>query len=106
MVVVTYDFGYFNPNLVETLIVLILKIDSPLFFKDFRPISLYSVLFKIISKVLVNRISLHLNKNIGPLQNNFIPKRGTSDNALVTQEIIHHMHKKKKGKKKTMSCLR
>lgn len=36
-----------------------------------------------------------LNDLIGPFQGSFIPNRGTADNALVAQEIVHHMHKKK-----------
>lgn len=99
MVSMAFSSGTFNPALAKTLIVPIPKIDSPLSFKDFRPISLCNVLFKTISKVLVNRIRLHLDKIIGLLQSSSIPKRGTSDNALTTQEIVHHFHKKKKGKK-------
>lgn len=52
-------------------------------------------MLKVISKVLVGRIRPHLEEIIGPLQSSFIPKRGTCDNALIAQEIVHHMHKKK-----------
>lgn len=50
---------------------------------------------KLITKVLVNKIRPHLDNLIGPLQSSFIPKRGTSDNAVIAHEIVHHMHKKK-----------
>lgn len=99
MVSMAFSSRIFNPGLAETPIIPIPKIDSPLSFKDFRPTRLCNVLFKTISKVLVNRIRLHLDKIIGLLQSSSIPKRGTSDNALTTQEIVHHFHKKKKGKK-------
>ncbi|KAK0576526.1 hypothetical protein LWI29_019063 [Acer saccharum] len=46
------EFNYTN-------VVLILKIPNPLTPKDFRPISLCSVVYKIITKVLVNRIKRH-----------------------------------------------
>ena len=29
------------------------------------------------------------------MQRNFIPKRGTSNNAIIAQEIVNHMHNKK-----------
>lgn len=98
MVSSAFATGYFDPSLAATMILPIPKVDTPNSFKDFRPISLCNVLFKCISKVLVNRIRPHLDKIISPLQSSFIPKRGTSDNAMITQEIVHHMHKKK-GKK-------
>lgn len=87
--------GTIDPKLVETLIVPIPKVDEPSCLKEFRPISLCNVLLKLISKVLVCRIRPHLDSLIGPLQGSFIPGRGTTDNALVAQEIVHHMHKKK-----------
>lgn len=71
------------------------KVDDPKTFRDFRPISLCNVLLKLISKIMVRRIRPFLDDIVGPLQSSFIPGRGTSDNALIAQEIVHHMHKKK-----------
>ncbi|GAU42452.1 hypothetical protein TSUD_235210 [Trifolium subterraneum] len=47
-----FHTGYFNPAISETLISLILKIDPPTTFKDFRPISLCNIVYKINMKVL------------------------------------------------------
>ena len=58
------------------------------------PISLCNVILKIISKVLVNRICPFQDLVIGPLQSSFIPGKGTTDNALIAQEVVHQMHKK------------
>lgn len=93
-----FIYGAIDASIAETLIVPIPKIAEPTSLKDFRPISLCNVLLKIISKVLVRRIRPHLDSFIGPLQSSFIPNRGTSDNAIIAQQIVHHMHKKK-GKK-------
>lgn len=87
--------GSIDQSLSETMIVPIPKVDEPRNLKDFRPIILCNVMFKLISKVLVNRIRPYLEDIISPLQSSFIPKRGTTDNALIAQELIHCMHKKK-----------
>jgi len=63
--------------------------------KQFRPISLCDVIYKLITKVLVNRLQPFLDSLIGPLQCSFVPGRGTSDNALIAQKIMHFMHSSK-----------
>ena len=60
-------FGSFDPLLAETLIILILKEDQPVRMKDFRPISLCNVLYKLITKVLVNRMRFFILKLICPI---------------------------------------
>lgn len=47
--------------------------------------------------MFVNRMRPHLDSIISPLQSSFIPNRGTSDNVIIAQEIVHHMHKKRKS---------
>lgn len=78
-----FSLGRIDHQLAETLIVPIPKIDEPTSLKDFRPISLCNMLLKLISKIIVKRIRPYLDDFIGPLQSSFIPKRGTSDNALI-----------------------
>lgn len=95
MIVHSFHSSTINPALVETLIVPIPKVDNPMSLKDFRPIGLCNVILKAISKILVIRIRPYLKFLIGPLQSSFILGRGTDDNALIAQEIVHSMHKKK-----------
>ena len=73
----------------ETAIVLIPKKNNPEELKDFRPISLCNVVFKIISKCLVNRLRPLLDDIISPMHSAFIPGRLITDNALMAFECIH-----------------
>lgn len=74
------------------------KDDNPMKITSFRPISLCNVIYKIISKVLVNEIRPQLDKVISPLQNSFTLGCKIVDNILVAQEIFHHIHKYKNKK--------
>ena len=58
--------GHMLPELNYTYIVLILKIKNLVKMSDYRPISLYNVIYKIIAKVLVNRLKQTLPHIIAP----------------------------------------
>lgn len=74
------------------------RLNGPSSFKEFRPISLCNTIYKLITKVLVNRLRPFLDQIIGPYQSSFLPGRGTNDNAIILQEVIHSMRKSKKKK--------
>ena len=75
----------------HTLICLIPKISPPQRMTDIRPISLCSLLYKIISKILTSRLKKHLPDIISPSQSAFVPERLVSDNILVAHEIVHNL---------------
>ncbi|MCI02468.1 RNA-directed DNA polymerase (Reverse transcriptase) [Trifolium medium] len=93
-----FEHGEYDPKVCETIIVLLPKGDSQNTFKDFRPISLCNVTYKLISKIIVSRLQPFLDGIISPLQNSFIPGRSTKDNAIVLQEVLHFMRKSKRKK--------
>ncbi|XP_057419083.1 uncharacterized protein LOC130713326 [Lotus japonicus] len=98
MVASAFQNGGADPELLETLLVLIPKVDNPVRLKEMRPISLCNVSYKIITKVLVNRIRPLLHDLVHPLQGSFIPGRGTRDNIILAQEVMHTIHTQKKGR--------
>jgi hypothetical protein len=74
-------------------ICLIPKVDQPETIQQFRPISLCNTLYKVVSKVLTNRIKDTINKVVSPHQSGFIPGRSIHENIVVVQEMAHSMRK-------------
>lgn len=64
-------------------------------FKNFRPIGLCNTQYKIITKIIANRIKPFLQSLIGETQASFLYKRRFSDNAIIVQEYINHFRKMK-----------
>jgi hypothetical protein len=76
----------------ETDIALIPKVKNPMFVIEFWPISLCNVLYKLISKVLANRLKKILLAIVSYTQRAFIPGRLITDNILAVYETLHTMH--------------
>lgn len=94
--------AFSNPEKIQevndTAIVLIPKVDAPTSMSQFRPISLYNVVYKVVTKVLASRLKWFMPQLVAPNQCSFIPGHHSFDNIVVAQEIFHTM-RKRKGKK-------
>ncbi|KAL0455437.1 UNVERIFIED_CONTAM: LINE-1 reverse transcriptase, partial [Sesamum latifolium] len=72
-----------------TVLLLIPKVANPTTVTEFRPISCCSVLYKTITKVIVQRMQGVMDKIISPPQNAFVPGRRISNNILLGQDLFH-----------------
>ncbi|GLT65805.1 hypothetical protein SLA2020_382140 [Shorea laevis] len=70
-------------------IVLIPKKENPQELGEFRPISLIGSMYKIISKILANRLSKVLPSIISLTQSAFIGGRQIADGIVIANKVIH-----------------
>jgi len=81
--------GRLYESINTTFIALIPKVDSPQSFSDFRPISPCNCLYKIIAKIIANRIKLILSDNISSEQFSFLHNRQVHETIVTAQEALH-----------------
>ncbi|XP_024634465.1 uncharacterized protein [Medicago truncatula] len=88
--------GKLTKGLNSTFIALIPKVESPQRVADFRPISLVSSVYKILSKVLANRLRKVVGKVVSDSQSAFIKGRQILDGILIANELVDDAKVKKK----------
>ena len=80
-----------------TYVTLIPKVKNPEKISEFRPISLCNVIYKLISKVLANRLKPLLPLIVSENQSAFQAGRVITDNILMAFETLHYMKNHQSG---------
>lgn len=82
----------------DTLITLIPKVENVTMIKDLRPISLCNVSYRVITKIIAERLKGMMSNLVSPCQCSFIPNRHSGDNIIIAQEVFHLIRTKKGNK--------
>nr|GEV41220.1 RNA-directed DNA polymerase, eukaryota [Tanacetum cinerariifolium] len=80
--------GHFPRGCNSSFIALIPKIQDAKFVKDFRPISLIGSVYKIIAKILANRLCVVLLYLISDVQSDFVANRQILDGPFIINELL------------------
>ncbi|GJX27138.1 putative RNA-directed DNA polymerase, eukaryota, reverse transcriptase zinc-binding domain protein [Tanacetum coccineum] len=90
-----FDSGNIPSGCNSSFITLIPKVANPLMVSDFRPISLIGAQYKVIAKILANRLSRVIATVISNEQTAFVSQRQILDGPLMVNEIIDWYKRKK-----------
>jgi hypothetical protein len=88
--------GMFDPAINETFITSIPKTPNASYVGEYQPISLCNVVYKLIAKVIANRLKLVLLSMISHNQSAFVPGRLITNNVLVPYEALQHLDEEPK----------
>nr|GEY11911.1 RNA-directed DNA polymerase, eukaryota [Tanacetum cinerariifolium] len=80
--------GHFANGYNPSFNVLIPKRNDPIGFSYYCPISLIGCVYKVIAKLLVNRLAMVIDSIIGPNQSTFIKGQKIIDGSFIANEII------------------
>ncbi|GJT49390.1 RNA-directed DNA polymerase, eukaryota [Tanacetum coccineum] len=90
-----FNSGTFPPGCNALFITLIPKMQDAKLVKDFRPISLIGSFYKIVAKILANRLSLVISTLVSDVQSAFISNRQILDGPFILNELISWCKTKK-----------
>ena len=88
-----FDKGFLPKGINSTILTLIPKKNDAILMKDYRPISCCNVLYKVISKLLANRMKSLLPLFISLNQSAFVKDRLLMENVLLASELVKSYHK-------------
>jgi hypothetical protein len=86
--------GKISKSLNSTFLVLIPKENNSISFNDYRPISLCNLIYKVISKVISNRMKPFLERSLSAEQLGFLKGRRIQDAIGAAHESIHNIKQK------------
>nr|GEX44939.1 RNA-directed DNA polymerase, eukaryota, reverse transcriptase zinc-binding domain protein [Tanacetum cinerariifolium] len=91
-----FDNGSFPRGCNSSFIALIPKVSDAKFVTDFQPISLIGCVYKVITKILANRLSTVISDLVSNTQFAFIKNRQILDGPFILNEALAWCKRKKK----------
>lgn len=88
-----FDKGFLPKGINSTILALIPKKTNAISMKDYRLISCCNVIYKVISKILANRMKGLLTLSISLNQSAFVKDRLLMENVLLASELVKSYHK-------------
>ncbi|XP_028055291.1 uncharacterized protein LOC114259471 [Camellia sinensis] len=86
--------GKLIKGIINSFITLIPKKDCPESLADYCPISLIGFLYKVLSKMLANRVKKVIPKVVSNVQSAFLKGRNVLDGVLIANEVVDLWKKK------------
>ncbi|GJZ71370.1 RNA-directed DNA polymerase, eukaryota [Tanacetum coccineum] len=91
-----FDNGKFLKGCNSSFIALIPKVPDAKFVTDFRPISLIRCVYKVVTKILANRLATVISDLVSDIQSAFVANRQILDGPFILNELLTWCKKKKK----------
>lgn len=88
--------GKLSKGINYTFIALIPKVDSPQKLNNFQPISLVGSMYKILAKVLANRLKLIVGTVKSETETAFVKDKQILDEILIANEVVDEARRSKK----------
>lgn len=88
-----FRFGSLPKGVNSTILALVPKKTDSLVMRDFRPIACCNVLYKVVSKIVANRLKEILPRLVLENQSAFIKGRLLMENVLLASELVKDYHK-------------
>lgn len=88
-----FEFGFLPKGVNSTILALIPKTGEAKKIKDYRRISCCNVVYKVISKVVANRLKKILMSFISSNQSAFVKDRFLMENVLLASELVKNYNK-------------
>nr|GEY24170.1 RNA-directed DNA polymerase, eukaryota [Tanacetum cinerariifolium] len=80
----------------SSFIALIPKVTDAKFVTDFRPISLTGCVYKVVTKILANRLATVISDLVSDIQSAFVANRQILDGSFILNELLALCKRKKK----------
>ncbi|XP_013589064.1 PREDICTED: uncharacterized protein LOC106297349 [Brassica oleracea var. oleracea] len=88
-----FRYGFLPKGVNSTILALVSTKTDSMEMRDYRPTACCNVLYKVVSKILANRLKLLLLRIITENQSAFIKGRLLMENVLLASELVKDYHK-------------